>query len=188
MSNPRIIGGSAKGFRLEMVPGNITRPITDRVKEALFNIIGADIIGSTFLDLFGGTGSVGIEALSRGARYSRFVEISPVAQKVIKKNLINTNLSDFGEVVLMDAIQYIQKTDKEGFDYLFIAPPQYKGIWQKILQKIDEHPDRVTDDGWIIIQIDPVENSPITTKNFFKFDERKYGSTLLIFLQKANPG
>lgn len=187
MSNPRIIAGSAKGIRLEMVPGNTTRPVTDRVKEALFNIIGADIVNSTFLDLFGGTGSVGIEALSRGARYSKFLEINPLALKVIKKNLFKTNLSNLGEVVLMDAIQYIKQINDESFNYLFIAPPQYKGIWLKILQLLDEYPNHVTNDGWIIIQIDPVENSPITTKTFTKFDERKYGSTLLLFLQKVTP-
>ena len=169
-----------------MVPGDITRPITDRVKEALFNIIGADIINSTFLDLFGGTGSVGIEALSRGARYSKFVEISPVAQKVIKKNLISTKLFESGEVVLLDATQYIRTKDYKSFDYVFIAPPQYKSIWLKILRLLDEYPNHVTDDGWIIIQIDPIENSPIATNNFVKFDERKYGSTLLMFYQKIS--
>ena len=76
MSNPRIIAGKAKGIRLDVVPGEITRPITDRVKEALFNIIGADIINSTFLDLFGGTGSVGIEALSRGGCFTLFIDSS----------------------------------------------------------------------------------------------------------------
>ncbi|NMD30550.1 MAG: 16S rRNA (guanine(966)-N(2))-methyltransferase RsmD, partial [Chloroflexi bacterium] len=73
MSNPRVIAGTARGIRLQPVPGDITRPVTDRVKEALFNIIGADVIGSSLLDLFGGTGAIGIEALSRGAAYVRFL-------------------------------------------------------------------------------------------------------------------
>jgi len=184
LSNPRIISGSAKGIRLEMVPGNTTRPITDRVKEALFNIIGGDIIDSTFLDLFGGTGSVGIEALSRSAKYVKFIEISPIAQKTINKNLLKTKLSENAEVVLMDAAQFIETMDGESFDYVFIAPPQYKGIWLDIMYLLDKFPHHVTNDGWIIIQIDPIENIAIEMNNFDKIDERKYGSTLLIFFQK----
>jgi len=184
MTNPRIISGSARGVRLEMVPANITRPITDRVKEALFNIIGGDIIDSTFLDLFGGTGSVGIEALSRGAKYVKFIEINPIAQKTINKNLLKTKLSENAVVTLMDAAQYLQTTVGESFEYVFIAPPQYKGIWLDILYLLDEFPYHVTNDGWIIIQIDPIENTTIKMNNFNKIDERKYGSTLLIFFQK----
>ncbi|HTX78813.1 MAG TPA: RsmD family RNA methyltransferase, partial [Longilinea sp.] len=84
MSKPRIISGTAKGLILQDVPGDITRPITDRVKESLFNIIGADIEGTAFLDLFGGTGSVGIEALSRGAKLTRFIDLNRTAVNVIK--------------------------------------------------------------------------------------------------------
>ena len=83
----RVISGSAKGRNLQSVPGDSTRPITDRVKEALFNIFGADIVDADFLDLFGGTGGVGIEALSRGAAHAVFVEKNRKAQETIKANL-----------------------------------------------------------------------------------------------------
>jgi len=79
LSNPRIIAGTARGIRLQPVPGNTTRPITDRVKESLFNILGQDILNAAFLDLFGGTGSVGIEALSRGAAYVRLLDLHHAA-------------------------------------------------------------------------------------------------------------
>ena len=89
MSNPRIISGKARGFRLQSVPGDSTRPVTDRVKEALFNILNGDIQGSTLLDLFAGTGSIGIEALSRGAAFVRFIDINKQAVTTVKNNLIS---------------------------------------------------------------------------------------------------
>ncbi len=92
MANPRIIAGKARGIRLNGVPGDITRPITDRVKEALFNIISVDIVDATMLDLFGGTGSVGLEALSRGARYVRINDLNRQAIATIKANIQLTRL------------------------------------------------------------------------------------------------
>ena len=88
MSNPRIIAGTAKGLRLNSVQGESTRPITDRVKEALFNIISGDIENASFIDLFAGTGSVGIEALSRGASFVRFIEKNQITEKVLKSNSV----------------------------------------------------------------------------------------------------
>ena len=87
MSSPRIIAGKARGLRLQDVPGNVTRPITDRVKEALFNILGTDIEEAAMWDMFGGTGSVGIEALSRGAKFVRFSDKNRGAVQTIKTNL-----------------------------------------------------------------------------------------------------
>ena len=90
MSGLRVIAGTARGRRLRAVPGDITRPITDRTKESLFNIIGSDIVGAGFIDLFAGTGSVGIEALSRGAKYVRFVDFHQSAIQTVKSNLEHT--------------------------------------------------------------------------------------------------
>jgi 16S rRNA (guanine966-N2)-methyltransferase len=181
LSNPRIIGGIARGIRLDAVPGDITRPVTDRVKEALFNIIGADIQNSSFLDLFGGTGSVGIEALSRGAAFTRFVEISPIAAKIILKNLDKTHLTLHSEVLCMDAMRFLKSQPLIKFDYIYIAPPQYKKLWLKTLQLLDENHLHVSTDGWVIVQIDPTEEETIMLENFELFDQRKYGSTLLLF-------
>lgn len=181
MSNPRIIGGKARGIRLDAVPGDITRPITDRAKEALFNIIGADIQNSTFLDLFGGTGSVGIEALSRGASYARFIEISSIAAKKIHLNLNKTHFSSQAEVLCMDAMKYIQSPVQKKFDYVYIAPPQYKELWLETLQLLDDHHFHLSDDGWVIAQIDPIEEGALRLTHFEVFDQRKYGNTLLLF-------
>lgn len=181
MSNPRIIGGSARGIRLEMVAGNITRPITDRVKESLFNIIGMDIKNSRFLDLFGGTGSVGIEALSRGADFARFLDLSPQAVAVIHRNLLKTKLTEKAEVLCMNALTYLSSKRNDGFDYLYIAPPQYKNIWLQALQLIDINQHHLNPDGWVVVQIDPLEYSPLKLSSLNFFDQRIYGSTMLLF-------
>jgi 16S rRNA (guanine966-N2)-methyltransferase len=181
LSNPRIIGGIARGIRLEAVPGDITRPITDRVKEALFNIIGADIKNSSFLDLFGGTGSVGIEALSRGSSFTRMIDKSPTAVKVIQQNLIKTNLPARAEVLCMDAMRYLISPAGLVFDYIYIAPPQYQKMWLNTLQLLDEFHFHLSGDGWVIVQIDPIEEEPIQLTHLELFDQRKYGSTLLLF-------
>lgn len=181
MSNPRIIGGSARGIRLDMVPGNITRPITDRVKESLFNIIGSDIKASRFLDLFGGTGSVGIEALSRGADFARFLDLSPRAVAVIKNNLMKTKLTEKAEVLCMNALTYLASNKFDGFDYVYIAPPQYKNLWMQALEMLEAHQSHLNTDGWVVVQIDPVEYSTPKLASLQLFDQRTYGSTMLLF-------
>jgi 16S rRNA (guanine966-N2)-methyltransferase len=184
MSNPRIIAGSARGIRLKVAPGDITRPITDRVKEALFNIIGSDIIDSYFLDLFGGTGSVGIEALSRGAKFARFIDLNRTAIDAIRTNLDTTKLLPNANLIQSDAFTYLSRKPDLGFDYVFIAPPQYKELWKKALLMIDLHVEWLNPEAWVIVQVDPVEYQKVELKNLEEFDSRKYGSTLLIFYGK----
>lgn len=170
-------------MRLQMVPGDITRPITDRVKEALFNIIGPDIHGASFLDLFGGTGSVGIEALSRGAAFCRFIDLNRAALSTIRANLEYTRLQDRAQVLQSDALQYLKRNPDRAFDYLYIAPPQYKGLWEQVLTILDENLAWLAADGWAIVQIDPVEQKPVKLTGLVEFDRRKYGSTLLLFYE-----
>jgi len=184
LANPRIISGSARGTRLIGIPGRTTRPITDRTKEALFNIIGQDIFNSSMLDLFGGTGSVGIEALSRGANYVRFVEINPKVFDVIRKNLEKTHLSNRADVICMDAFKYLKEKMYKTFDYIFIAPPQYQNLWAETLNILDMYPGHLDKYGWLIVQIDPLEYTHINPRHYNLFDQRKYGSTLLLFFDK----
>lgn len=184
MSSLRVIAGKAKGRKLRSVPGDLTRPITDRTKSALFNIIGADIINSTFLDLFAGTGSVGIEALSRGASFARFLEIQRSAIKTIKANLAETGLDENAEVVFQDAFQLFQNQPDRLFDYVYVAPPQYKGIWEQAVITMDKNIEWLSTDGWVIVQIHPKEYKEIALMNLEKFDERRYGSTLLVFFRR----
>lgn len=188
MSNPRIIGGKARGIRLAPVPGDSTRPITDRVKEALFNILSGDIVGATFLDVFGGTGSVGIEALSRGALSCLFLELNSKAVATIKDNLIRTRTQDAGKVIQTDSFRFLSNPGASSFDYIYIAPPQYKDMWSQALKLVDENIGLLSDDGWVIVQIHPVEYSPQELKNLVEFEQRKYGSTLLVFYERIRQG
>lgn len=181
MSGLRIIGGSARGMRLKSVPGDTTRPITDRVKEALFNIIGADIEDSHLLDLFAGTGSVGIEALSRGAAYVRFNDRNRSAIQTININLKTTGFAPLAEVTSLDSFKLVSGATDKSFDYVYIAPPQYKKMWQKAILELDNNPGWLNPDAWVIVQIHPVEDELISPVHLIEFDRRKYGSTLLIF-------
>jgi 16S rRNA (guanine966-N2)-methyltransferase len=181
MSHPRIISGKARGVRLQPVPGEITRPITDRVKEALFNIINGDVIDSRFLDLFAGTGSVGLEALSRGAAYVRFVDINRVAINTLKMNICHTRLDNGSEIMRADAFNILSQIPDCQFDYIYVAPPQYKNLWERALLSLDNNPGWLSPDGWIVVQIDPIEYIESKFLSFFEFDQRRYGSTLLVF-------
>ena len=178
----RVISGSAKGRHLQSVPGDSTRPITDRVKEAVFNILGADIVEARFLDLFGGTGGVGIEALSRGAAHTVFIEKNRKAQETIKANLLLTKLSDRAEIVRGDAFAYLQGVPQP-FHYIYIAPPQYHRWWVAALKLIDERPDWLADDGEITVQIHPREYEAVPLEHFEEIEQRRYGSTLLVFFE-----
>jgi 16S rRNA (guanine(966)-N(2))-methyltransferase RsmD len=183
----RVISGSAKGIQLSSVPGKSTRPITDRVKEALFNILGPDIINKRILDLFGGTGAVGIEALSRGADHAVFLEINYRAYKVIQQNLQATGLDPYATVMKKDAFAYLHEEPEENFDLIYIAPPQYQGLWVKAMEILDENPEWVKDEGIVIVQIHPKEYDSIYDyANFTIFDQRNYGDTHLIFYERIS--
>jgi 16S rRNA (guanine(966)-N(2))-methyltransferase RsmD len=184
VSQPRIISGTARGIRLDPVPGDTTRPITDRVKEALFNIISTDIVDATFLDLFGGTGSVGIEALSRGALHCLFLELNPKAISTLKSNLLKTKMNDNARVLHADALKFLSMPAADRFDYVYIAPPQYKEMWLDAIHLLDGNITLLSEDGWAIVQIHPIEYKALQLENLVEFDQRKYGSTLLVFYER----
>lgn len=183
MGSLRVIGGKARGQRLKSVPGDTTRPITDRTKESLFNILGGDIQGATFLDLFAGTGSVGIEALSRGADYVVFIDQNAAAVQTVRANLEHTRLINEADVRRQDAFQFLEGVPERRFDYVYIAPPQYKELWKRALLSLDEHPEWLSTDAWVIVQIHPVEYESLILVHLVEFDRRKYGSTTLIFYE-----
>ncbi len=184
MSTPRVIAGKARGIRLQDVPGDITRPITDMVKGALFNILGTETEQTTWLDLFGGTGSVGIEALSRGASFVRFVDLNHPAINTIRANLEKTHLAEDAEVVQSDAFTLLNRRPDRTFDFVFIAPPQYKNMWVQAMQSLDANPGWLQPDTWVIVQIDPIEYQQLAMTNLVEFEQRKYGNTLLVFYER----
>jgi len=183
----RVIAGSAKGRRLRSVPGDTTRPITDRVKEALFNIVGADAIDSRWWDVFAGTGAVGIEALSRGAAFVRFTDLNRAPVDTIKENLSTAKLSNRAEVWRGNAFNMLVAAPDAQFQYIYIAPPQFQEMWSKALLALDEQVNWLTEDGWAIAQIAPREYRPVQLTNLEEFDQRKYGSTMLVFYERKQP-
>ena len=131
----RVITGSARGCRLKELEGMETRPTTDRVKEGLFNIIQFDIEGRKILDLFAGTGQLGIECLSRGATSAVFVDRRPDAVKLIRENLKVTSLTDKGRVVSGDSVEFL-KSIREKFDIIFLDPPYEAGVLEPVIAHI----------------------------------------------------
>jgi len=177
----RVIAGEAKGRKLKMSPGADTRPITDRVKENLFNLIQWEVAGSRFLDLFAGTGSVGIEALSRGAAEAVFLDTARAAISVICSNLAHCRLDDRARVRRTDAFVFLSNDPKTPFDLIYIAPPQYREMWSKVLLALDARPDWLSADGLAIAQIHPKEHQDLPLTNLELVDRRTYGSTMLCF-------
>jgi len=153
----RVITGTARGRRLKELEGRDTRPTTDRVKEGLFSIIQFEIEGRRVLDLFAGTGQLGIEALSRGAASAVFVDTRPEAVRLVGENLKLTGLSDRGKVVRGDALAYLDGV-REKFDLVFLDPPYGSGLLEKALERIERF-DILRGDGIIVCE-SPAEGEP----------------------------
>jgi len=187
----RVISGTAKGRTLKPA-GAATRPITDRAKTSLFNILGAHVVDANVLDLFAGAGSVGIEALSRGARAATFVELDRDALNAIRANLETTRLEGRAHVVRLDVFKFIRHPHhpplsgtEEGrgegaYDLIYVAPPQYRGLWAETLTTLDSL-DLLTEKGVVVAQIHPKEYKELALTQLELFDQRKYGSTMLCF-------
>lgn len=181
----RVVSGSARGIPLKSVPGDGTRPILDRVKTALFDMLRPRLSGWRVLDLFAGSGSVGIEALSQGAAHCVFLDLNPRAVSTTRENLEKTKLTSQAEVRNADAFGYLKRTSKS-FDLIYVAPPQYEALWIEALHIIAERPDLLSDGGEVIAQIDPVEYERLSLSSLEEYEQRKYGSTLLVFYRKVD--
>ncbi len=182
----RVITGTAKGRQLKS-PGSATRPITDRVKTNLFNILSTRVIDANVLDLFAGAGSVGIEALSRGATHATFVELDHEALQTIRDNLRLTGLAERATIERTDVFKFVARGTGDRYDLIYVAPPQYRGMWAKTLLALDER-DLVSDKGMIVVQIHPKEYRALELSRFELVDQRKYGSTMLCFYEKVTGG
>ncbi|MGE5632917.1 MAG: 16S rRNA (guanine(966)-N(2))-methyltransferase RsmD [Caulobacteraceae bacterium] len=178
----RVIAGVYRGRRFDRIEGTDIRPTSDMVKESLFNILSSDIIESKFLDLFGGTGGVGIEALSRGASHVVFIDSSIKSIKVLRKNLENLNIIDNIEVYNTDYLTAISKLYKNNkkFNIIFIDPPYSTGIAQKALLEISRN-CILDEPGIIIIEHDAKDDMPETAGKLNKYRSKQYGNTKLSF-------
>ncbi len=187
----RIVGGTAKGRRLKSPKTAGTRPVIDRVKTALFDILGARVSGARFLDLFAGTGSVGLEALSRGAARATFVEMSHQVVAVLRDNVRATGLGDRADIMQGDAFRFLDQAAAQGrqYDMVYIAPPQYHQMAARALAQVDRLPI-MSDGALAIVQIFPKERvdlEQVSLRAFRLVDERRYGSTLLLFYEHQPP-
>ena len=169
----RVITGSARGRRLKELEGMETRPTTDRVKEGIFNIIQFDIEGRKVLDLFSGTGQLGIEALSRGASSAVFVEQRRDAVTLTKDNLKLTELADKGRVVNGEAIAFLASC-REKFDLIFIDPPYAANLWESVLDAIYRF-DILSNHGIIICESPLDKELPQMEAPYFLHRTYRYG-------------
>jgi 16S rRNA (guanine966-N2)-methyltransferase len=181
----RVIAGTAKGRALRSPRTRDTRPITDRAKESLFSILGPRIPGSSFLDLFAGTGGVGIEALSRGAARATFVERAADALTDIRHNLDATHLAANAEVVAADVFAYL-RGHPAPFDVIFVAPPQWRGLWTRAVELLDQRPGWLAPDGVAVVQHDPSESTGVPLQHLRLSSERTYGRVRFTFF--GRPG
>ncbi len=177
----RVITGTARGRNLLTLPGEDVRPTTDRVKEAMFSIIQFEVEGSQVLDLFAGSGQLGIEALSRGAAYATFVDSSNESVDCVKSNLQKTNLKTNSCVVKTDAFSFL-KTSTGSFDIAFIDPPYSKGLVQMALPLVAL---RMNDNGVIICEHPYGEEMPESAGDFSLYREYKYGKVALSVYRKT---
>ncbi len=178
----RVVAGKAKGVVLKTPEGMQTRPTADRVKEALFSILQFDLPGTTVLDLFGGTGQLGIEAISRGAKSAVFVDAGDAPCKLIKENLRRAKMEAEGRVVRADYLQFLSQC-REKFDIIFLDPPYAEVFLENSIKKISEID--ILQSGGIIVAERPVEKPlDIQISGFSRSKDYKYGRTLLTLYRK----
>lgn len=178
----RVITGKARGVSLKTPDGMLTRPTADRVKEALFSIINFDIPSAKVLDLFGGTGQLGIEALSRGADRAVFVDAREDACKLIRENLTRTKLQSTAQVVRSDYMDYLNRC-REQFSIIFLDPPYAEEYLEKSLKRITEID--ILQSGGIIVTERPLgKELPWEFDGFQRSKDYKYGKTLLTIYRK----
>ena len=178
----RVIAGTARGVQLKTPEGMQTRPTIDRVKEALFSIIHFDIPGAKVLDLFGGTGQLGIEALSRGAVSATFVDQAESACKLIRENLRRTKFENSGKVVRGDYLEYLSRC-REQYDIIFLDPPYAEVFLENALKRITEI-DILRSGGIIVAERPLGKDLPWDFPGFTRSKDYKYGTVLLTLYRK----
>ena len=189
----RVVAGKARGMKLQCPPGRDVRPTPDMAREALFNILCDYVAGATVLDLFAGAGTVGIEALSRGAEWCVFVERSARTREALEGNLAHTRLAEFCDVIQRDAFRCLDAVSKLGrrFDFVFLGPPF--PLWHNdddkaaLIGLLDEiaATGLVKEDAVLVAQHEPGTNLPEIATRLLQFDRREYGRNVFTFFEKA---
>lgn len=182
----RVIAGEKRHLLLKTIPGLEVRPTTDIIKETLFNIIQFDLQGINFLDLFAGSGAIGIEALSRGAKEAYFIDNNPDAIKIINENLNNTGLINKAKVFCINAITVIEKLSKNNqkFDIIFMDPPYKKGLYLPVFEKLKEI-DILKPNAKIILETNKEDDAEGVIKlGFTLYREKKYKTNKHLFFKR----
>lgn len=182
----RVIAGSARSLKLKTLEGLDTRPTTDRIKETLFNMLQNDIPGARFLDLFSGSGAIGIEALSRGAEYAAFVENNRNAVKCIEENLTHTKLKEKAEIFSTDCLFALQQLkNRKPFDIIFMDPPYDRAIEEEVLLHLKDSP-LITEDTLIIVEASLNTGfSYLSELGFSLYREKRYKTNKHVFIRKG---
>ncbi len=180
-----MISGNAKGVKLKTLKGMDTRPTSDKVKGSIFNILAPYVEDSKVLDLFSGTGNLGIEAVSRGASFAYLIEKNRKCHDTIMENINKTKLKYKIKLIIADVYSALKSFNKkeEKFDLIFMDPPYLKGFILPCLESIDDL-DLLNIDGIIVVEHDIKDIIPSTVGNIVKFKEKKYGTTMVSFYCK----
>lgn len=178
----RIISGSARGRKILSPQSSVTRPTLDRIKESIFNIIQNQVYGSRVLDVFAGTGSLGLEAASRGAKFSYLVDKSPETYPLLRENIRNLKFEDLCKSFNMDAYSALEEFARKSivFDLIFIDPPYAKEMIPPAMENIDKK-ELLDKEGLIVTKTDSSEEIYEGTERIKLFDHRKYGNTTVCF-------
>ena len=179
----RVITGKARGIQLKTPDGMLTRPTADRVKEALFSIINFDIPGAKVLDLFGGTGQLGIEALSRGAESAVFVDAREESCRLIRENLKRTKLEQDAKVIRSDYLDYLNRC-REQYNIILLDPPYAEVFLENAIKRITEI-DILQSDGIIVAERPLGKELPWEFEGYTRSKDYKYGKVLLTIYRKA---
>lgn len=179
----RVVAGKARGLKLETIEGDSTRPTRDVVREALFSILMNYVPNCNFLDLFAGSGAIGIEALSRGAKYAMFIDLNPKCTRIIKRNLEKAKFVDLAEVYNTDYKNAINKMKSKSFDVIYVDPPYNKEMGIDAIKRLYEA-DVLSGDGIIVLETDTNENVPDEILGYEKFNYKRYGRNILSLFRR----
>lgn len=186
---PRVISGKYRGTQLDTLKGDLTRPTTDKVKEALFSILQNKIPDSVFLDLFSGSGQIGIEAMSRGATEAVLVEQNPKAVSVIRKNLEKTRIDSGISIIKTDVFRALTDLSAVGrkFDIIFMDPPYAEAAdFVRRAGKLISEYELLNEDGVFVCEHSSCDNTDINVMNLTFSRRCKYGTTMLTFYNRYN--
>jgi len=178
----RVIGGTLRGRKLGLLQGRSIRPTSDRVREALFNILGSKPVDATILDLFAGTGALGIEALSRGAKQAVFIDKAPQTIHVLRKNIALCGLEARSRIIQWDIVKSLGclQAYHQAFDLVFLDPPYHQAMVQSALEHLLRS-GTLADDAWIVVEQPFKEAVMPTATGLICEDHRRYGHTMLTF-------